>query len=281
MAFGERLAAAMDKFGPLSVGIDPSPQMLAHWGLPDTPEGLLTFGQAVCEASERAVAAVKIQMAFYERHGSRGIAALEQVLGHARHFNLITIMDAKRGDIESTMAGYADAYLRKGSPLEVDAMTVSPYLGFGSLQPAFDIAAANDKGVFVLCLTSNPEGPSVQHARAEDGASVAGAIAAGAGALNRGKAPMGDIGLVVGATVGQAVGQLGVPLQDLNGPILAPGIGAQGATPAQLQTVFQGNLDKVLAHESRSVLVAGPFVEKLRGAIQAASGAVQFALRAE
>ena len=76
MAFGAQIAEAMDTFGPLSVGVDPSPQMLAHWGLPDTPEGLLTFGQAVVEASERAVAAVKIQIAFFERHGSAGIAAL-------------------------------------------------------------------------------------------------------------------------------------------------------------------------------------------------------------
>ncbi len=158
MTFGARLAEAMEKFGPLSVGIDPSPQMLSHWGLPDTPEGLLTMGQAVVEASERSVAAVKVQMAFFERHGSRGIAALEQVLAFARHHSLITIMDAKRGDIDSTMAGYADAYLRPGSPLEVDALTLSPFLGFGSLAPALDIAKANGKGVFVLCLTSNPEG---------------------------------------------------------------------------------------------------------------------------
>src|SRR5665647_3106735 len=112
MAFGAQLAVAMDTFGPLSVGIDPSPQMLAHWGLPDTAEGVLTFGQAVVEASERSVAAVKFPIAFFERHGARGIAALEQVVAAAKHYNLMTIMDAKRGDIDSTMAGYADAYLK-------------------------------------------------------------------------------------------------------------------------------------------------------------------------
>jgi orotidine-5'-phosphate decarboxylase len=281
MAFGAQLAVAMDTFGPLSVGIDPSPQMLSHWGLPDTPEGLLTFGQAVVEASGRSVAAVKIQIAFFERHGSRGIAALEQVLALARDHNLITIMDAKRGDIDSTMAGYADAYLRPGSPLEVDAMTLSPYLGFGSLAPALDIAAENGKGVFILALTSNPEGASVQHARDEEGVAVAAAIAAAAAECNRGASPMGSVGLVIGATVGDAIRSLPVPLSALNGPILAPGVGAQGAGPEQLAQVFQGVRHNVLSHQSRSVLMAGPFVEKMRGAIQAAAGAAQFALRGD
>lgn len=281
MAFGAQLAAAMDKFGPLSVGIDPSPQMLAHWGLPDTAEGLLTFGQAVVEASERSVAAVKIQIAFFERHGSRGIAALEQVLAFARHHSLITIMDAKRGDIDSTMAGYADAYLRPDSPLEVDAMTLSPYLGFESLAPALDIAAEHGKGVFVLALTSNPEGASVQHSRNEEGVAVAAMIAAAAAERNHGESPMGSVGLVVGATVGDAIRALEVPLNSLNGPILAPGVGAQGAGPEQLATVFQGVTRNVLSHQSRAVLMAGPFVEKMRGAIQAAAGAAQFALRGD
>ncbi len=70
------------------------------------------------------------------------------------------------------MAGYADAYLRDGSPLAGDALTVSPYLGFGSLAPAVEAALATGRGLFVLCLTSNPEGASVQHARTGAGADV-------------------------------------------------------------------------------------------------------------
>ena len=281
MRFGEKLAAAMDEFGPLSVGVDPSPEMLKHWGLPDTAEGVLTFGQAVVEACDRSVAAVKIQIAFFERHGARGIAALEQVLASAKTYDLITIMDAKRGDIDSTMAGYADAYLKPGSPLEVDAMTLSPFLGFDSLRPALDAAEAHGKGVFVLCLTSNPEGASIQHARDADGVAVATAIAAGAARRNQGVVPMGDVGLVVGATTGEAVRALPVPLVAVNGPLLAPGVGAQGAGPEQLAQVFGSAAQNVLAHQSRAVLRAGPFVEKLRGAIQAAAGAAQFALRGE
>lgn len=281
MGFGARLAEAMDEFGPVSIGIDPSPEMLAHWGLPDTPEGLLTFGQAVTEASERSVAAVKIQIAFFERHGARGFAALEQVLAAARHYKLLTIMDAKRGDIDSTMAGYADAYLKPGSPLEVDAMTVTPYVGFDALHPALDAATLYGKGVFVLALTSNPEGASVQHARDEQGVAVATMIAAGVARRNHGAVPMGDIGMVVGATTGDAVRSLPVPLAAVNGPLLAPGVGAQGAGAEQLRQVFGEARHNVLAHQSRGVLRAGPIVEKLRGAIHAAAGAAQYTLRGE
>ncbi|MCJ7826734.1 MAG: orotidine-5'-phosphate decarboxylase [Demequinaceae bacterium] len=281
MGFGQQLALSMDEFGPLSVGIDPSPEMLSHWGLPDTAEGALTFGQAVVEACDRSVAAVKIQIAFFERYGARGIAALEQVLAAAKNYNLITIMDAKRGDIDSSMSGYAEAYLKPGAPLEVDAMTVSPFLGFGSLKPALSLAAQHGKGVFVLCLTSNPEGPTIQHARDEDGVAVATSIAAAVGEWNQGAVPMGDVGLVIGATTGDAVRTLPIPLYVVNGPILSPGVGAQGAGPEQLAQVFGPASRNVLAHQSRAVLHAGPFVEKLRGEIRAAAGAAQYALRGE
>jgi orotidine-5'-phosphate decarboxylase len=281
MGFGRQLALAMDEFGPLSVGVDPSPEMLGHWGLPDSAEGVLTFGRAVVEACDRSAAAVKIQIAFFERHGAQGIAALEQVLAAAKHYNLITIMDAKRGDVDSTMSGYAEAYLKPGAPLEVDAMTLSPYLGFGSLEPALNLATQHGKGVFVLCLTSNPEGATVQHARDADGVAVATSIAAAAGQWNQGAVPMGDIGLVIGATTGDAVRSLQIPLTVVNGPILCPGLGAQGAGPEQLAQVFGTESRNVLAHQSRAVLHAGPFVEKLRGAIRAAAGAAQFALRGE
>ena len=114
------------------------------------------------------------------------------------------IVDAKRGDIGSTMGAYADAFLRDGSPLAGDALTVSPYLGFGSLDPAVDLALSSGRGLFVLCLTSNKEGHEVQHARDDDGVTVAARMAARAAALNADVDPLGSIGLVVGATVGDA-----------------------------------------------------------------------------
>ncbi|MCB2413092.1 orotidine-5'-phosphate decarboxylase [Demequina sp. TTPB684] len=278
MAFGARLDSAIQQWGPLCVGIDPHPELLARWGLTDTPESLVSFADAVLEASARSVAAVKPNAAFFERHGARGVAALEHTLRRAKELGILTILDVKRGDIGSTMEGYADAYLAQGVPLEADAITVSPFLGFGSLRPAFELAEHTGKGVFVLALTSNPEGASVQHATDANGLSVARAIAEGAAELNAGASPMGSVGLVVGATVGDAVRSLGIDLGAVNGPLLSPGVGAQGASPAEVADVFGSARSRVLVSQSRGVLMAGPFVEKLRGAIQAAAGAAQYAL---
>lgn len=279
MTFGARLAAAMDAHGPLCVGVDPHPGLLAQWGLPDTASSLVTFGDAVLEASTGACAAIKPNAAFFERHGSAGVAALEHLLGRAREVGLLTILDAKRGDIGSTMQGYADSYLRPGAPLEADSVTVSPYLGFGSLAPAFELAQEHGKGVFVLALTSNPEGAEVQHAIAPDGRAVAAVVADSAAALNSGASPMGSVGLVVGATVGDAVQRLGIDLDRVNGPLLSPGVGAQGAGAAELSLVFGNARGCVLVNQSRGVLQAGPIVEKLRGAVLEAAADVTSILR--
>ena len=279
MTFGARLAEAMNRLGPLCVGIDPHSSLLNAWGLEDTPEGLVAFGETVVAASTDAAAAVKPNAAFFERHGSRGVAALERVVASARNAGLLVIMDAKRGDIGSTMTGYAEAFLRPGSPLESDALTVSPYLGFGSLAPAIDLAREHDKGLFVLALTSNPEGASVQHAIGADGRSVAASVAHAAAELNRGANPMGSVGLVVGATVGSAVSDQGIGLDGLNGPILAPGVGAQGASVTEVAQTFGNASSLVLVSQSRGLLKEGPIEQKLRGAIQVASGAAQDALR--
>jgi len=278
MAFGTRLMTAIQDRGPLCVGIDPHPELLAAWGLPDTAESLVGFSDGILDAAVGVAAAVKPNSAFFERHGSRGIAALEHVLRRAKELDLLTILDVKRGDIGSTMEGYADSYLAQGAPLEADAITVSPFLGVGSLQPAFDLAAHTGKGVFILALTSNPEGFSVQHAIGPDGVPVATTIARAAAALNEGAHPMGSIGLVVGATVRDAVRAMGIDLAAVNGPLLAPGVGAQGAGPADVAAVFGDARPRVLVSQSRGIAQAGPIVEKLRGAMQAASGAATYAL---
>ncbi|WP_276319052.1 orotidine-5'-phosphate decarboxylase [Oerskovia turbata] len=283
--FGERLAEAMDAHGPLCVGIDPHPGLLAAWGLPDDAAGLREFGLRVVDAVGGQVAALKPQSALFERHGSRGVAVLEEVLAAAAAAGpsgTLTIVDAKRGDIGSTMAGYADAYLRDGSPLAGDALTVSPYLGFGSLTPAVEAALATGRGLFVLCLTSNPEGAQVQHARTGAGVdvrSVAARIAAEAAALNEGIEPLGSIGLVVGATIGDAARNTGVDLPAVNGPLLAPGVGAQGAGAAELAAVFGDARREVLASSSRGVLAAGPDAGALLTAARAASREAVDALR--
>ncbi|MCL3862824.1 orotidine-5'-phosphate decarboxylase [Actinotalea sp. K2] len=265
----------MDRLGPLCVGIDPHPALLTRWGLSDDVDGLRRFSMGVAEALDGHVAALKPQSAFFERHGSRGVAVLEELLRAVRTSPSLTqvVLDAKRGDIGSTMDGYADAYLRPGAPMACDALTVSPYLGFGSLQPAVDAATASGSGLFVLALTSNPEGASVQHALRDRqppggadgpfGRSVAGSVAAGAAALNAAEisltgSRLGSVGLVVGATIGAAVAELGIDLGAVQGPLLAPGVGAQGAGPAELVAVFGSARGAVLASTSRAVLEAGP-----------------------
>ncbi|GAP56677.1 orotidine 5'-phosphate decarboxylase, partial [Arthrobacter sp. Hiyo6] len=166
--------------------------------------------------------AVKPQVALYERHGSAGMAVLERTLAAASEAGVLTIADAKRGDIGSTMAAYADAWLRDGSPLAADSVTLSPYLGFESLRPALDLAAQSGRGVFVLALTSNPEGASVQHVGGSD--SVARRITESAASENRRyEGSLGSVGLVVGATVGRALQDLELDLAAVRGVILAPG----------------------------------------------------------
>ena len=203
---------------------------------------------------------------------------LEEVLAAGRDTGTLVIVDAKRGDIGSTMGAYADAFLRDGSPLAGDALTVSPYLGFGSLDPAVDLALSSGRGLFVLCLTSNKEGHEVQHARTDDGVTVAALMAARAAALNADADPLGSIGLVVGATVGDAAERTGVDLAAVNGPLLAPGVGAQGAGPRELAQVFGAARRQVLASSSRGVLAAGPDVAALRTAARRASDEAAAAL---
>uniref|UniRef100_A0AAU2VD22 Orotidine 5'-phosphate decarboxylase n=1 Tax=Streptomyces sp. NBC_00003 TaxID=2903608 RepID=A0AAU2VD22_9ACTN len=259
--FGTRLREAMDTRGPLCVGIDPHASLLADWGLNDDIAGLERFTRITVEALADRVAVLKPQSAFFERFGSRGIAVLEKAVEEARAAGTLVLMDAKRGDIGSTMAAYAATYLDPASPLFSDAVTVSPYLGFGSLRPALDLAAKSGSGVFVLALTSNPEGAEVQRSTAADGRPLAQLMLDHMKAENAGAEPMGSVGAVVGATLGDA----GVDL-DINGPLLAPGIGAQGATPADLPGVFGSAVRNVVPSVSRGVLRHGPDVSALREA---------------
>lgn len=279
VAFGDRLAKAMVERGPLCVGIDPHPNLLEQWGLEDSAAGLAAFTEAVYEGCAPFAAALKPQVALFERHGSAGLAVLEALFARAAADGVLIVADAKRGDIGSTMKAYADAWLGSSSPLGTDSVTLSPYLGFESLRPALDLADENDRGTFVLALTSNPEGKSVQHVGAsesghsgESGGAVAKRIIAAATAENASRQweQMGPCGLVVGATVGQALVDLGIDLSVFNGPILSPGYGAQGASAADLYRVFAGIESQVLVNSSRGVLAAGPSVEGLAQATQAA-----------
>jgi len=210
---------------------------------------------------------LKPQSAFFERFGSRGIAVLERAVTESRDAGALVVMDAKRGDIGSTMAAYADAFLDPASALFSDALTVSPYLGFGSLRPAVERARTNGCGLFVLALTSNPEGAEVQLAAGGDGRSVAANVLGHIAAENAGAEPLGSIGAVVGATLGGTLRETDVDL-DVNGPLLAPGIGAQGATAADLPGVFGAAVGNVVPSISRGVLRHGPSIGPLRAAAE-------------
>jgi orotidine-5'-phosphate decarboxylase len=272
--YGVRLTEIVRARGPLCVGIDPHPGLLQAWDLSSDARGLERFARRVVEALGDRVSVFKPQSAFFEAHGAAGIAVLERVLADIAGSGALSLLDVKRGDIGSTMAAYAQAYLADASPLAADAITVSPYLGFGSLSPALDLAAATGRGLYVLALTSNPEGPEIQHARAAGdrmvGQIVVDAVAAAnavAGAEDR----LGDVGVVVGATIGRT----GVDFSALNGSILAPGLGAQGATADDLAAVFGTSTRWVLPSLSREVLRAGPDAGRLRQAAEQARGQVE------
>ena len=263
MTFGARLGQAVAARGRLCVGIDPHPELLQAWGLTDDADGLGRFARAAVDALAGEIAVVKPQSAFFERHGAAGIEVLEETVRASRAAGAIVVLDVKRGDIGSTAAAYADAYLRAGAPLAADAVTVNPYLGFESLRPFLDTARAHGTGVFVVALTSNPqEGTSIQRARVvteDDGGGTVSRTVAGEvlARVRQDNAAAGDPDGSVGAVVGATSDPGGLDL-DVGGPLLVPGLGAQGGTPADLRRVFADVLPRVLPSASRSVLRAGP-----------------------
>jgi orotidine-5'-phosphate decarboxylase len=228
--------------------------------------GLERFALTAVEAFGNVAPVVKPQSAFFERHGSKGIEVLERVIAGCRELGALVLLDVKRGDIGSTVQAYADAYLDPRSPLAADAVTASPFLGVGSLDPLVETALAHDAGVFVLALTSNPEGPEVQHARASDGRAVAAHVLDAVAARNAGAHGLGSIGAVVGATVELPAG-IGPDELDVGGPLLVPGIGAQGGTPDDVRRIFGPACRNVLPSSSRELLREGPDKATLHDAV--------------
>jgi orotidine-5'-phosphate decarboxylase len=267
--FGRRLTDAVSERGPLCCGIDPHPELLKAWNLTVDTDGLAKFCD-VCVRAFADIAVVKPQVAFFEAYGAAGYAVLERTIAALRAAGVLVLADAKRGDIGSTMAAYAYAWAGD-SPLAADAVTASPYLGFGSLQPLLDTAAANGRGVFVLAATSNPEGASVQRADT-GGRTVAQSIVDAAAAVNRASSPEpGSVGVVVGATVSDPP-----DVSALGGPVLVPGVGAQGGRPEALGGFGGANPGQLLPAISREVLRTGPDVAALRAAAERFRDAVAY-----
>ncbi len=267
--FGVRLADAVSRRGPLCPGIDPHPELLRAWELPADADGLRRFCD-ICVEAFADFAIVKPQVAFFEAYGAAGYAVLEHTIGALRDTGVLVLADAKRGDIGSTMAAYAQAWAGD-SPLAADAVTASPYLGFGSLRPLLDTANANDRGVFVLAATSNPEGASVQRADT-DGRTVAQSIVDAAAEANRDSSPeLGSVGVVVGATLSEPP-----DVSALNGAVLVPGVGAQGGRPEALGGLGGARRGQLLPAVSREVLRAGPDIASLRAAAEKFRDAVAY-----
>ncbi|MGC2169586.1 MAG: orotidine-5'-phosphate decarboxylase [Acidimicrobiales bacterium] len=274
--FGARLTERLRELGPLCAGVDPSRELLARWGYPDNVDSLEFFALSVLDAVNGVVSAIKPQVACFERFGSRGYRVLERLIADARDADVLVVADVKRGDFAPTNTGYAQAWLEETSLLRVDALTVSPYLGVGALAPFFELAAATDRGVFVLAATSNPEGRIVQRARTEDQERVEDMVLREVSEINHSDEGNGSVGVVLGAT-------RDAPHFDLNtlgGPYLVPGVGAQGADASDVGRLFSGCDDpQVLASVARDILNAGPERRALRDAAQRWRDSLWSALR--
>ena len=274
-SFGTRLEHAFAKYGQLCVGVDPHASLLEEWGLDQSVEALKTFAMTVLEASVGRVGVIKPQVAFFEQFGSRGFAVLEDFAIEAQQSDILVIMDAKRGDIGSTMTGYFDAWLGKEAPFVCDALTVSPFLGIDSLSEVMSESLERSKGLFILAATSNPEAKSVQRAKVGDSTISAEILKQldGINAVSKSAgAQFGSFGAVVGATLNFSASGIGSLQNDLVSatPILAPGFGAQGASLLEARDLFQSAANRVIASVSRSVTSGGK--TSVAGSIEQAKG---------
>ena len=261
-AFGDRLADAVErKRSQLLVGLDPVPDLLplelageAALGRAEAAEACTRFCRGVIDAVAPYAVGVKPQLAFFEALGADGMQAFENVCRYARTAGLIVIADGKRGDIGSTARAYASAYL-EGSPPAADAMTVNPYLGRDSLEPFFGACRRHGGGVFCLVKTSNEGGGDVQDVRLSDGGVLwqhVARLVAEWGEDLVGEHGLSSVGAVVGATHPRAVGEARRLLP--RSILLLPGVGAQGASPADVARAFTSGPASALVAASRSVI---------------------------
>jgi orotidine-5'-phosphate decarboxylase len=243
--------------------------LLEAWGLADDVAGLRTFCDRTIAAAGEQLSVVKPQSAYFERFGPEGLHVLASAIDALRAAGSLVLLDVKRGDIGSTNQAYADAFLGSSSALRADAITLHPYLGFGALRGFVERARVESCGLFVVVLSSNPEGQLLQRAQIMPGLSVADHLCDEITRCNRAAcAPdqdaVGPVGAVVGLTVHDAAASLARLPRSL---ILVPGLGAQGGSFEQLATRFVSAKTRVVPTSSRAVLGLGPDVPSLRRAI--------------
>jgi orotidine-5'-phosphate decarboxylase len=265
--FADRVAEVVEqKRSQLVVGLDPRLDLLplelrgdAHVGRPAAAEATARFCCAIVDAVAPYVVAVKPQLAFFEVHGSDGIAAFERVAAYARDAGLLVIVDGKRGDIGSTARAYADAYLEpaEGRRPVADALTVNTYLGRDSLEPFVAACRRGGGGLFCLVKTSNAGSVDVQDLALSDGRPLWQQVALLVRELGEelvGECGLSSVGAVVGATHPRAIGEARRLLPQ--SILLLPGVGAQGATPADIARAFTSGPASALVNASRSVIYA-------------------------
>ena len=265
--FGDRLAQAVErKRSQLVAGLDPRPDLLpvelrgdAHLGREHVAEACARFCRGVIDAVAPHVVAVKPQLAFFEALGADGLHAFEEVCAYARAAELLVIADGKRGDVASTARAYATAYLERDDarPPLADALTVNPYLGREAIEPFLAACRRDGGGLFCVLKTSDAGGAEVQELELSDGRPLWHEVAR----LVRewGEDLVGDCGLtsvgaVVGATHPRAVGEARRMLPQ--SILLLPGVGAQGATAANVARAFASGPASALVNASRSVMYA-------------------------
>jgi len=266
--FAQRFLELAGSRSPFCLGIDPTPQLLKAWGLPDDAHGLARMCEAIASAAQDRLAIVKPQIAFFERFGSKGIHVLEKLVESFHDRGTLVLVDGKRGDIGSTVEAYAQAYLGPASAFRADAITAHAYLGFGALEPLLDRAVEVGAGVFVVVRSSNVEGIALQNAvLRNDGRTVADSLSDMITEFNEqtSGSEIGPIGAVVGATIEN---DLLSTLERLpRSLILAPGIGHQGATFDDLRKRFQTHAARAIPSSSRAVLDRGPDIKQLHAEI--------------
>ncbi len=265
--FADRVADAVErKRSQLVVGLDPVVELLpvelrgeAATGRAAEASAVERFCRGIVDAVAPYVVAVKPQVAFFEALGADGWQALEAVTAYAREADLLVIADAKRGDVGSTARAYAAAFLERRHELPplADALTVSPYLGRDSLDPFFAACRREGAGLFLLVRQSNPGAAELQDAVLSDGRPLWRQVAELVDAWGEdlvGACGLSSVGAVVGATVPRIVGE--VRREMPRAIILLPGVGAQGATPADVARAFTSGPSSALVNASRSVIYA-------------------------
>jgi orotidine-5'-phosphate decarboxylase len=249
----EELGRARGRF---CLGLDPSAATLEHWGLPVTADGVRELGRRVLDGIGEELAVIKPQSAYFEQFGAAGVEVLAELIAAAREQGLLVILDGKRGDIDSTTEAYGRALIGPDSAMGADATTVHAYLGLDGLRTMVDRAVDVGATLFVVVRSSNAGAWPLQDAQVRPGTSVADMLRDQVRETNAEQAPRTPLGAVVGATYAKLDAQW---LAGFGGaPLLAPGVGAQGATWEDIRTRFAGVLGDVIPSASRSLLREGP-----------------------